>query len=245
MANFHCRLREMEYDYTIIIHQNDVKADNERPVWRARRQRSRAERVQATCELVLVHASVLFVERGYMQTTMADIASAAGVAVQTLYLRFAGKPAILAAAFDRAVAGDAKEVAITDREWVEELRAAADFPEAARLLVHNARLIVERATPLFTRIEQASADPEIADVLVESKRRKYETVGDLAQILRGKPGFDRDVPLDKATDVLYALSSEDLFRLLCFERGWTSGEWESFVMTAITREFASGEGSCN
>jgi AcrR family transcriptional regulator len=196
------------------------------------------ERVRATRDLVVEQASALFVERGYVQTTMADIASAAGVAVQTLYLRFGGKPAILAATFDRVVAGDAEEVAIADREWVGELRATRDFSSAAPLLVRNARLIVERATPLFTRIEQASADPEVADLLAQSKRRKYETVGVVARILRDKPGFDRSVPVARTTDVLYALSSEELFRILCVERGWSSDQWEAFVLSVISGELA-------
>jgi AcrR family transcriptional regulator len=227
----------------MLIKPKDVKPVSDPPDWSARRQRSRAERVRATRDLVIDHASALFVERGYVETTMADIASAAGVAVQTLYLRFGGKPAILAAAFDQAVAGDAEEVAVADRAWVGELHAAAEFSGAARLLVHNARLIVERAMPLFTRIEQAAADPEVADLLVESKRRKYETVGIVAHILRDKPGFDRRVSLARTTDVLYALSSEELFRLLCAERGWTSEEWESFVLTAISQELKERETS--
>ena len=214
---------------------------SEHPSWSVRRQQSRAQRVRATRELVLVHATALFVERGYMETTMADIASAAGVAVQTLYLRFGGKPALLAAAFDRALAGDVNEVAIADRDWVRELRAASEFSEAARLLVYNARLILDRAAPLFARIEQASADPEIADLLQESKRRKYETVGTLARILRSKAGFNRSISLTRTTDVLYAMASEELFRLLCFERGWSFEQWDTFVLSAITRELGATE----
>jgi AcrR family transcriptional regulator len=210
---------------------------SEVPDWMERRQRSRAQRVRATRQLVVEHAIALFVERGYVQTTMVDIAASAGVAVQTLYLRFQGKPAILAAAFDHVVAGDADEVAITDRAWVADLRAAPDYDRAARLLVRNARLIVERATPLFTRIEQAAAEPEVSDLLVEFKRRKYETVGVLAQILRGKRGFGRRVSLARTTDVLYAVGSEELFRLLCLERGWSSAQWEDFMLSVMAREF--------
>jgi AcrR family transcriptional regulator len=227
----------------MIIQPQDVKGETEVPDWRARRSRSRVERVRATRDLVVENASALFVERGYVQTTMADIASAAGLAVQTLYLRFGGKPTILAAAFDRAVAGDSEEVAIASREWVGQFKAAADFSEAARLLVVNGRLIVERATPLFTRIEQASADPEVADLLMESKRRKYETIGVFARILRDKPGFDRRVGLARATDVLYAMSSEELYRILCVERGWSSEQWEEFMLSVVTDELGDSSRS--
>ena len=206
------------------------------PEWTARRSRSRRDRVRATRDLVVAKASTLFIERGYVQTTMADIAAAAGVAVQTLYLRFGGKVAILATAFDQAAAGDAEEVAIADRPWVDELKAAPDFPVAARLLVRNTRRILERATPLFTRIEQASADPEVAQLLAESKRRKYETTGILARILRDKPGFERRLSLAQTTDVLFGLASEELFRLWCHERGWSHSQWEDFTLAVLINQ---------
>lgn len=192
----------------------------------------------ATRDRVAGQACALFTERGYVETTMADVAAAAGVSVQTLYLRFGGKPALLAAAFDRAVAGDAAEVSVADRAWVEEMRAAADFPEALRILVVNARLILARATPLFTRIEQAAADPEVAELLRESKRRKYETTGVLTAILREKPGFDRRVSRARTTDVLYSQTSEELFRILCLERGWSAAKWTQFVLSTLIGDLA-------
>ena len=44
--------------------------------------------------------------RGYMETTMADIAAEAGVAVQTVYFKFHNKPAVLRAVWAFAVKGD-------------------------------------------------------------------------------------------------------------------------------------------
>jgi len=205
-----------------------------------RRLRSRRERIRATREQVLVHATELFVERGYLETTMGDIAAAAGVSVQTLYLRFGGKPALLGAAFDRAVAGDVEEVPIVDRPWFTELRRAPTFAAALRIAARNSRLIHDRVVPLFTRLEQASADTEVAEIYREMKRRRYETTGVVARIMLEKPGADPAITVERAADVLYALASEEFFRLLCVERGWSSEEWEEFVIAAATRELAAG-----
>ena len=67
-------------------------------------RRVRADRAAATRQRVLHAAVALFVERGYLETTMAAMAAAAGVAVQTLYLSFGSKAAVLEAALaqDRA-----------------------------------------------------------------------------------------------------------------------------------------------
>lgn len=202
-----------------------------------RRQRSRQGRVQTTRNLVLTSATDLFVTQGYLATTMGDLASAAGVAVQTLYLRFGGKAALLKAAFDVAVAGDDEPVAIAERRWVKAMSQDPNFDAVLRLLISQSRAILERAVPLFTRIEQAAADPEVAELLSNLKGQKLEMVGIFAEILRAKTGFDKRVSVERATDLLYTVGSEEVFRLLCIERGWSGEQWEEFAHSTLLQHF--------
>ena len=65
---------------------------------------------------VVAATSPLFVARGYLDTTMAELAGAAGVAVQTLYLAFGSKAAVLQAVWD---AGPDRP-----QGWAEALAAA-------------------------------------------------------------------------------------------------------------------------
>ncbi|HEY4419314.1 MAG TPA: helix-turn-helix domain-containing protein, partial [Pseudonocardia sp.] len=60
-----------------------------------RRNAVRTERAMATRARIIEAAGPLFVRDGYLETTMAGIARAAGVAVQTLYLSFGSKVAVL------------------------------------------------------------------------------------------------------------------------------------------------------
>lgn len=207
-----------------------------------RRRGSRLARIQATRSRVLTAATDLFISQGYLTTTMGEIASASGVAVQTIYLRFGGKAALLKASFDVAVSGDDEPLAMVDRPWVEELRREPDLERALRLLASNARKILERAVPLFTRIEQGSADPELAELLVELKQQKLEMVGIFEAILRTKKGFDPRVTSQQATDLLYAMGSEELFRLLCVERQWSSQDWEGFLVSSLLQLFDGPSG---
>src|SRR5260370_17833852 len=57
----------------------------------------RRPRAQATRRRIRDAARRLFVERGYVATTIEAIAGEAGVAVPTVYLAFGTKPALLAA----------------------------------------------------------------------------------------------------------------------------------------------------
>ena len=66
----------------------------------------RRARARATQWRIVKAAFGLFCERGYSGTTMAQIAEAAGVAVQTVYFTFHTKAAVLSRAYDFAVMGE-------------------------------------------------------------------------------------------------------------------------------------------
>jgi AcrR family transcriptional regulator len=197
-----------------------------------RRRASRIARVQATRAQLLNVATDLFVRQGYLATTVGDIASAAGVAVQTLYLRFGSKARLLKECFDVAVAGDDDPVALAGRSWVERLEQEPSLHQSLRILISNSRAILERAAPLYTSIEQAAADPDIAELLVKLKRQKLEMVEIFASMLTAKTGYNNQVRPQDATDLLYAIGSEELYRLLCIERGWTGDQWEKFALSS-------------
>ena len=62
----------------------------------------------------------LFLERGYVATTIEAIAREAAVAPATVYQAFGTKQAILARVLDQAIAGDAEPAALLDRDWVKQ-----------------------------------------------------------------------------------------------------------------------------
>ena len=97
-----------------------------------RTRAARTERAMATRQRVVAAATPLFVRDGYVETTMAGIARAAGVAVQTLYLSFGSKAAVLEAAL--AVEPDDQP-----NEWLAELGAEPAGPVA--LLTFANRLL--------------------------------------------------------------------------------------------------------
>src|SRR5688572_1297452 len=104
-------------------------------------------------------ATTLFCAEGYVDTTMAAIAAEARVAVQTLYLRHGSKAAVLSAALDVAIAGDAEPIALEARTDDFFVRALGE-PDAGRaiaLWAHGARSICDRTHRLYEVIRSASA----------------------------------------------------------------------------------------
>lgn len=189
----------------------------------------KGRRGQETRRRIVAAATRLFAEQGYLDTTMAAIAAEAGVAVQTLYLRYGSKGAILKAAHDVAIVGDDEPVPLLERPWVAEFRSEPDGPRALALVLTNGLPIIERAAPIHQAIQAAAADPEVAVLLRENEARRYATMQAYVGVLRAKPGFAADLDEDTAADFLYAMLSRDLYRLLVIERSWPAHQWRDWV----------------
>ena len=65
---------------------------------------------EQTQQVVIEAASRLFLEHGYHATSIAGIASEAGVAVQTIYNSVGSKRDVLSRVLDFAAAGDGKDL---------------------------------------------------------------------------------------------------------------------------------------
>jgi AcrR family transcriptional regulator len=156
---------------------------------------------------------------------MAAIAAEAGVAVQSLYLRFGSKLEILKAALDVAIVGDVEPVPLLERPWVGELVQAQEGSEAVRLFVRVVKGILSRTYPIYA-VVQAAAASEAGELLAENKRQRYVGIRTVAQELGRKPGFAPGLSVETAADLLYSLASEDYYGLLVADRSWAPDEWE-------------------
>jgi AcrR family transcriptional regulator len=203
---------------------------------RTRNRESRAERARVTRAKIVGAAAELFVGTGYLQTTMADIARAAGVAVQTLYLSFGGKGAVLSAAMEVTIAGDDEPVPIFEREWHQEMREEPDGRLAYGYFLGTSVRIIERFYPLYAAIRAAAADPEVAELLQRNKRERFTSFRAAVEELAAKRGYDPRLPVDRATQVVYAQQSEETYGLLVVEQGWPVEDWTSWVERHVAAE---------
>lgn len=191
-------------------------------------------RGRQTAARIVTAATRLFVENGYVKTTMAAVAEEAGVAVQTLYLAFGSKAAILAEVHDLAVVGADEDVPALDQPWVAHVRAEADGLRALRLVMHNCLGISERAASVYGTIQTAAADTEVAELMAKIRIQRLRTMRELAAILATKSGFAAGLA-DRAADILYALVSVELYQLLVVERHWTSDDWMAWAYDDAAR----------
>ena len=189
----------------------------------------KTERGRKTKARIVAAATRLFADRGYLETTMAAIAAEAGVAVQTLYLAFGSKVAILTAAHDLAVVGDDEPIPVLDRPWVDEVRAEPSGSRALELVLTNTLAIVERVAPISGVIQAAAADTDVAELLARTNAQRLDTMRFLAAELAKKPGFGPALSAGNVADVLDAVVSNELYRLLVVERQWPVEDWKAWA----------------
>jgi AcrR family transcriptional regulator len=203
---------------------------------RTKNRMGKAEQARATRRRIVTAATELFLRDGFLTTTMAAIAAQAGVAVQTLYLSFANKTAILSAAFDVALAGDDEPVPLPQRAWMRTVADSRDGVAALTAFIGASGAIIERASPLYGVIRAAAADPELAEILARNKKERHETYASVTKVLAGKPGFTDQLSETDATGVLYAVQSEEMYALFVEEHGWTSEKWREWSATMLAAQ---------
>ena len=196
---------------------------------------SRPRRGHDTRRKVEEAAGHLFAERGYQSTTMQAIADAAGVHVQTIYLAYGTKAAVLAAAATRLVAGDEDPRSHpSTRRWARQIQATTDPKQKLRLYVRHIRDVSPRIVRLVDTLRAtAPADPDVAAFLshMQEGRRAgpYALLAPLAEAGRLRP----DLTLDAAADATYAIASADTFRALVDDRGWSWNRAEAWITTQL------------
>ena len=195
-------------------------------------KRIRGARTRTTRRKIVTAAAALFVTDGYHATTLEQIAASAGVAVQTVYFHFGNKRSVLKEAVDMAAVGDDEPVAMIDRPWLEEARAEPDPRRVIELWTGYGRGIMTRVGPIMRVVRDAAAvDPEMAEQWATNETQTAAAFRVLAEQLDALRALR--VPVDEAVDILCALSGLGMYLVLA-DRGWTTQQWERFVVDALT-----------
>jgi len=192
-------------------------------VKRQYRSPRRDAQARRTRERIIDAARRLWVEHGFGTTTMEAIAAEAQVAVQTVYGAFGSKGAILTALLGRLEAEAGGET------LMRELHAAPPRRQLALVAAFNRRLFQGGADVIAIALGSTAVDADVAAWAAEGDRRRREGQ---AHIVAGwhtagalKPGTGPG----EARDVLYTLTSPEVYLLLVKACGWPPGRYESWL----------------
>jgi AcrR family transcriptional regulator len=183
---------------------------------------------------VIDAARTLFVERGYGATTIEAISSASDVPQATVYRLFASKVGILKALLDVSVGGDDEPVAVAERPQVRSVLEASRPEETVAQLAALSVAINSRTAPIYrVLLSAASSDPEAAGLLDELTRQRQEGQGRVASALARTKALRPGTRAQDAADVIHALASPELYRLLVIDRAWSQERYEQWLADSL------------
>jgi AcrR family transcriptional regulator len=193
-----------------------------------------AARVARTEEAILDAAQDLFVDQGYVPTTLAQIANRAGVATRTVFVRFGSKVALFRRVIDRALAGDDQPIDLASRPPAQQAMTAPTLPQRLDALVELTVGIMDRTAALFDVAAQAEGlEPELAAAWQAGRR----ATADLARTFWTRAATDGLLPRNGDRELL-AISTDvlicaDTMVHLRRTRQWTAQDHRRWLRTSL------------
>ena len=198
------------------------------------RSPKRVAQAAATRADIVAAARELFVGHGYVSTTLADIAQAAGVAVPTVKAVFRTKRLVLVAVWDHAVKDGPDPRPVVEQKWFQQMISAPDPREHLRLQVSGSRQVKDRIAPIVEVIRgAAAADPEIAALWTTMQTEFHDNQHRTILALRRKGRLREGLTEREATDLLYTLNHPTLYHMLVVGQGWPVRRYEEWLTETL------------
>jgi AcrR family transcriptional regulator len=174
-------------------------------------------------------AAAEFVEHGYAAATVSRIAERAGVTVQTLYLAWGSKRALLRAYMTSSLSEGLGAITEVGNQFAD--LAPAEIPSRIATVVAKAAATAGAAWKLYR--DAAATDPEIAadwDHLQALRRISFEKIVVHIPLEALRPGLDRGA----ARDTAWTIASPETYHLLVGRAGYSLQEYEKWIAATLT-----------
>ncbi|WP_068275752.1 TetR/AcrR family transcriptional regulator [Aldersonia kunmingensis] len=197
--------------------------------YRSPRRRLQADQTRAA---ILEAARDLFATRGWVGTSVRDIARTADVSIETVYATVGAKAAVLKAALDFSIAGDDEPIPIAERPGFAAIRRGATLRDRARAAARVTGETNERAAQLEPALRQgALVDRELADLLAEYEDGRRRDI-----VLGGELVVGRELTQTEF-DELWTLTSIPVTVMLVRDCGWGQDAFQEWLTDRIEELF--------
>jgi TetR/AcrR family transcriptional regulator, regulator of autoinduction and epiphytic fitness len=175
----------------------------------------------------------LFSTKGYLATSIDEIAAEAGVARPTVFTAVGPKSAILKAVVDQAMAGDDAPVPVAGRPWFTEALDEPDPVRSVHLHARNLCWILQRVVPLLRALETAAAvDQDAAALWADLRRQRRTGTASVAANLAAKTTLRCQEQV--LADMLFTLPPDAYYRLV-HEEGWPVEKFQEWLADLLQR----------
>lgn len=200
----------------------------------------RQAQVAHTEQRILVAATELFLEGGYLATTLEAVARRAQVGARTVYLRFGTKAALFKRVVDVAIVGDTEPVDVLGRDWVQATLTAPTAAERIAASAAAGRQIMQRTGALFAVAQQAAAVEPLIAGLWQQGREQSRRVHALFWTRMAEDGLlDPAVDLAWLIDTTAILAAAETYLLVTRMIGWNLDAYERWLARTFSQLMAS------
>jgi AcrR family transcriptional regulator len=210
---------------------------NDAIVKRPYRSPLRQAQAEATRQRILDAGLDLFADQGYPATSVAEIARAAGVSTETIYASVGSKRGIVDAWLAQVDLEEVAERAMADIA----ARGGTPATAIAVLTEMGARFWQEHGR-LVGVLRNGMGDPEIGGAWLARQEGRR---GAIRSFVAAWPSgsLRAGLTVDRATDIAWALTSDEVYGLFIDLRGWTSQAFVDWARETLIRELLAGSES--
>jgi TetR/AcrR family transcriptional regulator, regulator of autoinduction and epiphytic fitness len=203
---------------------------------RAYNSTRRQEQARQTRFQIADAARKLFIQRGYAGATIEAIAQEAGVASETIYAIFGSKSKILAHLLNISVGGDDAPIGILERPEPQAILQLKDQQQQIRMMAHGITTIMERAAPIFEIMRiAAKTEPDIANMLQHILKERRQNMELAIERVVANGSLRDGLTNAKAADILWTLTSAEVFNLLIVDLGWSKDQYIDWLVDSLIR----------
>ena len=158
----------------------------------------------------------------------------ADVARDTVHAIFGNKARVLTALIDRRLVPDDAVANVTQRQDAQAIRDEMDQRKQIELFAKFIAGISTELRPVFEILRTASAvEPEMANVFEEMNRFRLDNMQTYAKWIAARGPLR--VTTRRAGEIIWALASLDVARMLCDEIGWTQSQHARWLSDTLIR----------
>lgn len=200
---------------------------------RVYRSELRQQQAAQTRSKVVAAAAELFATLGYIGTTFAKIAEAAGVSAQTVQAH-GPKAALLKAAAEYVTLGESDKDDVFDLELGQRLLAAGDRDEAFSSMISVLSDMYGRGASLWLALAGAATmDPElgryhaewVADITLQNRR--------LLAVCRDRGWLRDDIPFDDLVATTAVLTSPETYQRIVHHSGLSAVAYQKWLLRML------------
>lgn len=198
----------------------------------------RAQQSAETSSLIISTARRLFMDQGFVPTTVGQLARESGVAVQTIYNSVGNKTQILSRIIDQAASGDRAPASPLEFLAAGLERTTAPDDVATVLSAWFAE-VNGRMAPVYKILGEAAAvDPAAAALQQARDAQRFERYLAVPALLRARAGLQRGQDDEEVAALIWNTGHPRTYRFLVAGRGWSPERYERWCQATLAGAFS-------